>query len=223
VEPSSRAVAVAWTVAGFMVAVFAFLSAMVWHSVGSMAWERPFMDRAFYHPPPAAEFWHRLFEPRPFLLITFAIAAIALFDRRPKLALSGTVGCLIAAGSAKYFFKPVIERRQPYHPSRWFPDRHEGYLTFPSGHVAAAAACATFAWFVLNRRTRFAALAFVVPLIVAWAMLALELHYPGDLAAGFVLGVLGVCATVLGAERAFGRDDVTRGARREVPNPPGSS
>ena len=67
------------------------------------------------------------------------------------------------------FLKPIIERRQQYYWSPWFPNQHEGFLTYPSGHVAGAAACATFAWFVLSRHTRLAALAFVVH--VPWLLL----------------------------------------------------
>ena len=163
-----------------------------------------------------------MFNPVPFAFITVAIAGIALVTRRPKLAFSGAVGCLLATVAAEHVFKPIVERRETFHPWPWFPNVHQGAVTFPSGHVAAAAACATFAWFVFGRG-RLALICFVVPLFVAWAMLSLELHYPADEMAGFILGVLAVCATVVGTERVFGRDDATKGARPAVPSPGGSS
>ncbi|HEV7526054.1 MAG TPA: phosphatase PAP2 family protein [Acidimicrobiia bacterium] len=196
---------------------------MVWHKTGPLSWEWRIMAWTRRNPPPAASTWQRMFEPAPFALIAIAIAGVALVERRPKLAFSGAVGCGAAVVAAENLFKPLIERRQPYHWSPWFPDQHLGFITFPSGHVAGAAACATFAWFVLSRRTRLAALAFALPIIVGWAMVSLRHHYPADVVAGFLLGPLVVCATVLGAQQVFGRDEVATGARPSAPDRLGSS
>ena len=170
------------------------------------------MSAARRFPPPGANTLRRMFEPAPFALITIAIACVALLERRPKLAISGTAGCLLATVAAEHLFKPLVERRQTFHWWPWFPGRHVGYVTFPSGHVTAAGACAMFAWFVLGPRTRLAVLAFVVPVAVAWAMIALRLHYPADTFAGVLLGPLAVCATVVGTYRLFGRDDAVTDA-----------
>jgi membrane-associated phospholipid phosphatase len=198
---------------------------MVWHRSGSQSWEWSIMNTARRHPLWGATEWRSMFEPVPFALIMIAIAGIALLDRRPKLAFAGTAGCVLTAVSAEHLFKPLVERRQPYHWSPWFPDQHLGFVTFPSGHVAGAAACAMFAWFVLGRRTPFAALAFLVPLAVAWAMIALRNHYPADTIAGYLLGVLVVSGTVLGTYKVFGRDEDERAtdARPSGRDPIGSS
>lgn len=221
-EDRSRTLALAWFFVAIALIVFATLCAMVWHATGPMAWENGFISETRHHSPPGAYGWRRMFEPAPFALLTFAIAAAALFVRKPKLAISGAVGCLLATVAAEHVFKPLVDRSQPFRPWTWSPVVHPDFLMFPSGHVAAAAACATFAWFVLGR-TRLALLVFVVPIFEAWAMLSLGHHFPADVVAGFILGVLAVCATVVGAPRAFRRSNATKDARRAVPSPPGSS
>ena len=215
--------ALGWIAAAIGVTIYAVLCAIVWHRTGAESWEWRIMSAAERHPLWGAGKWQSLFDPTPFALIAITIAGVALWDRRPRLAFSGIAGCVIAAVAAEHLFKPFVERRQPYHWSPWFPDHHRGFVTFPSAHVTAAAACAMFAWFVLSRYTRLALFVFVVPAAVAWAMVALELHYPADTVAGFILGVLTVCAAVLGTYRVFGRDVVTTVERPSGRDPLGSS
>jgi membrane-associated phospholipid phosphatase len=209
------------------VTVFVFLTAEVWHSTGATGWEWTIISRATRHPPPGANAWRSWFDPKPFALSTLAIACVAFLERRPRLGLSGLAGCLIAVVAAEHVLKPIIERRQVFRWYPWFhPRSHLGSLSFPSGHVAAAAACATFVWFVLERRTQFALVVFAIPALVAWSMIALELHYPADTIAGFILGILTVCATVLGTYKVFGRDETERATTDALPSgrdPNGSS
>ena len=182
-------------------AVFALLTVELWHSSGSVSWEWPIIWRANRHPPPGAGLWIALFDPVGFALITIAIAAVAYRQRRVRLALAGAAGCLIATIVAEHVLKPIVERRREFHGHRFFhPNVHLGTLTFPSGHVAAAAACATFAWFVVGRRHPTTFSVFVVPALVAWAEIASDGHYPADTIAGFILGVFAVCATVLAVD-----------------------
>jgi len=187
--------------------VFVLLTDDVWHSQGSVSWEWPIIWRANLHPPPGADVWIALFDPVPFALITIAIAAVAYRQRRVRLALAGAAGCLIATIAAEHVLKPIIERRREVHGHHFFhPNVHLGTLTYPSGHVAAAAACAAFAWFVFGRHRPAMLAVFVVPMVVAWAEIASDGHYPADTVAGFILGVFAVCATVLAVEkRAVGR------------------
>lgn len=205
-------------------ATFALLTTEIWHSSGPTRWEGPIISATTRYGPPGADSWRTLFDPAPFAVITLLIAAFALLDRRPRLAIAGTVGSLGAAIAAEHVLKPIVERRRVYHWYPWFHPRGGlGSLSFPSGHVAAAAACATFAWFVLARHTRAAAIVFAVPILVGWAMMSLELHYPADVIAGAILGVGAVCATVLVADALFGRDTPATAARPTEPDPIGSS
>lgn len=202
---------------------FAFLTASIWHHTGAESWEFGIIRTARRHPLWGATEWRSLFEPVPFGLILIAIVGMAISDRRPKLAAAGFAGCLLAVSLAG-LLKPIVERRQQYHWSPWFPNQYQGFLTYPSGHVAGSAACATFAWFVLSRHTRLAALAFVVPVAVAWAMIALRSHYPADAIASFLLAPVIVAGTVLGTYKVFGRDVVrATDARPSAQGPSGSN
>lgn len=199
------------------------LSAMVWHRAGSEGWEEPIISAAKRFRPPRANNLQGAFELIPFALITFAIGGFALWERRPKLAFSGVGGCLAATIAAEQIFKPLVARRQLFHLMPWHPNQQSRFETFPSGHVAAAAACAMFAWLVFSRRTPFAVLAFLVPVTVAWSTIALGAHYPADALAGFLLGPLVVSAAVFGTYRVFGRDDNARDARPSGRDRRGSS
>jgi membrane-associated phospholipid phosphatase len=200
-RPSSTTlVALVGAVVGAVVLVL--LTAEVWHSQGSVSWEWPIIWRANRHPPPGADFWIALFDPAFFALILVALATAALRRRRVRLALAGTAGCLLATVVAEQVLKPIVERRRAFHHHQFFhPNVHLGTLTYPSGHVAAAAACAAFAWFVIGRRHPATFLVFVVPMIVAWAEIASDGHYPADTVAGFIVGIFAVCATVLAVEK----------------------
>jgi undecaprenyl-diphosphatase len=174
-----------------------------------MAWERPIIRAADHISPPAANGWQALFNAESFALITVVIAVAALLDRRPRLALAGTVGCFAAVIAAEKVLKPLIGSRQALRQYRWFHPTI-GSLTFPSGHVTAAAACATFAWFVLHRHTAvLAPLVFAVPVVVGWAMVTLGHHYPIDALGGIILGPLAVYAAVVCTSRLLGSDDPT--------------
>jgi membrane-associated phospholipid phosphatase len=197
-----------------------------------MHWEIRIMLHLWRHEPPGANTWQSSFKPEPFAIMTFALAAIALIDRKPRLALAGTVGSFVAVFAAEDIIKPIVESRQL--PARFYqgdPILHLGSLTFPSGHVTAAAAIATFAWLIFHRRSELVAIVFVLPVVVAWAMISLGLHYPRDALGAFIVGPLVVCVTVALTTRILGRDGVRANRRRvrataarpSVPGPDGSS
>ena len=130
------------------------------------------------YPPPWVHAWTSVFARDPFVLITVALAVVALFGRRWSLAFAGVIGCAAAVVAAEHVFKQLLD----------------GY---PSGHVTAAASSAMFAWFIVRNR-RFVALAvFVVPLGVGWAVVAQGLHSPNQAVGGLLLGTSAVSLTVL--------------------------
>lgn len=207
--------------------LFVAFSARVWHAQGPMEWERPFIRAAYRHEPPGATRWQALFQAEPFAMITVVLAVFALIARRPRLALAGTVGCFAAVLTAENVLKPLIDARQRSEYYGWDgPTLHLGSLTFPSGHVTGATACAMFAWFLFHRRSEFAALFFVVPLVVGWSMMSLGLHYPIDLLGGLILGLLGVGGSVALTTWILGSDSAlvtARAARPSGRDPAGSS
>ena len=108
--------------------------------------------------------------------LTLALAGVALMLKRPRLALWGSVGCLAAMVLNESVLKTLIGRHL-----------HSSTTVFPSGHVAAAAAWAMFAWLVFDRsRLRSALVA--VPLLVGWAVVSAGDHYPADAIAGMLVG-----------------------------------
>ncbi len=208
-EPADRQLrsdraALAWSAAIAGLATFVGLSAMAWHGTGPKRWELPVISLARRTPAPAALTWEHVFQPKPFVVITVVLAVVALIDRQPVLALAGTAGCFLATFAGEYLLKPVIDSRQAPQHYRWYHPA-VGLLTFPSGHVTAAASVATFAWLILRRRSPLALVAFVLPGIVAWAMVSLDRHTPLDTLGGLVLGPLVVAVVVAGASRLSAR------------------
>ncbi len=220
-KPSARTIlAVAAAITG--TAAFVALSAMVWHSTGPLRWERRIFFRALRHPAPGANTWQSLFEPAPFAFMVVGLGLVALFERRPKLALGGTLGCFAAVFTAEEILKPIIDSRQPpERHSAFGPAFHIGSLTFPSGHVTAAAALAAFAWLIFRRRTELALFFFAIPVLVAWAMVSLGLHYPVDALGGFIFGPLVVFAGAFATTLVFGTDKPRPAVTGAPPSGPG--
>ena len=90
-----------------------------------------------------------------------------------------------------YVFKPAIHRVRPF---RWTPDilvigRHSETPSFPSGHTATAVAGA----FVFTRVLPEGRVAWwLLAAAIAYSRLYLGVHYPLDVAAGALVGI--VCA-----------------------------
>ena len=120
--------------------------------------------------------------------IFFIIAAIAaLYWRRPAIFLYVLLGSLVA-DLLSYALRYAIGRERP--PLR-FPDpvplvRLPGTPSFPSGHAAAAFACATLlAWLTPLPKVPL----FVLAALIAFSRVYVGVHYPLDAIGGAVLGV----------------------------------
>jgi undecaprenyl-diphosphatase len=140
-------------------------------------------------------------------LVWVAIAIVlALLWRRPSIFLT-VVAADLAADLLAGVGKLIVHRHRPFeHQLGPASSTH----SFPSGHTATSFACAT----VLSAyapRLR-------VPLYVLAALIGLSrvynaMHYPTDVLAGAVLGVL-VALIVLAASRRSRRRDATLGLRK---------
>jgi undecaprenyl-diphosphatase len=83
-------------------------------------------------------------------------------------------------------------------------------LSFPSAHAANACAVATV---VSWRWPRFAVAAFAIAGLIAYSRVYVGLHYPGDIIAGAVLGIMcgrGAIWMVAASVRAFERARASR-------------
>jgi membrane-associated phospholipid phosphatase len=195
-RPYARAAALAG-IAGFTV-----LTVLMWHSTRAMVWERPIITAVNGIPLAFRDFWISLFAPLPFALTTIALGGAAAARGRYRLALAGIAGSVGAVLAAQLVFKPLVDRVRTHRVAG--VNEHVVHVAgrmFPSAHVtaAAAAAAATFAWLVLDRRARLTPLLVALPLVVGCAVISKQLHYPADVAGGLLLGPTLVYCTVAAA------------------------
>lgn len=169
--------------------LFVVLAVFAWHSAHPMTWERPVMDALDHHAIPLHRLWIDLFEPVPFAFVVAALFAIAYTSGRRRLAFTGAAGCIEAVFAAELVFKPLVDRVREHDGGRYglHVIRVAGPM-FPSAHTTAAAACAMFAWLILDRRRFLAPLLALVPIAVAGSVVAARMHYPADTIAGILLG-----------------------------------
>jgi membrane-associated phospholipid phosphatase len=170
-------------------ALAALLGIFAWHSSQPMSWERPAIDALERHAVPLQRFWIDVFEPVPFALIVAALFALAYTRGRRRLAWAGAAGVFAAVLATEFVFKPFVDRVRVHHGGRFGLHlvRFAGPM-FPSAHTTAAAACAMFAWLILERRRVLALLLALVPLGVACSVVAARMHYPADALAGILVG-----------------------------------
>ncbi|MGM1079234.1 phosphatase PAP2 family protein [Streptomyces sp. H28] len=138
--------------------------------------------------------------------ISFAIAgALALGGSRPRrAALAGVGAVAVASASANLLGKRLVHRDRPdREAARVTVDRHVPMPTsasFPSGHTASAVAFATAVGTVLPAAS--------VPLgalagAVGYSRVHTGVHYPGDVAAGAVLGIASAATALAVASARF--------------------
>lgn len=120
--------------------------------------------------------------------------------RGRRAAATGMVAVALTSATANAVVKPIAHRRRPLrnpdHPSGQPGISHHVSMptsrSFPSGHTAAACAFATAVgsvWPVAGAATA------VVAVAVGYSRVHVGVHYPGDVAAGALLGV-GIGAVV---------------------------
>lgn len=73
----------------------------------------------------------------------------------------------------------------------WFDRYHDGYLAYPSGHMATSAAALTVGLLVLRPRHRVLAWSgwALVMFCTAVGLIAMNYHYPSDTVGGFLLAL----------------------------------
>ncbi|MFC7819269.1 phosphatase PAP2 family protein [Streptomyces sp. NPDC057367] len=128
-------------------------------------------------------------------------AALAPAGARPRrAALVGLAAVAVTSAAANLLGKRLVRRARPdREAARVTVDRHVPMpvsASFPSGHTASAVAFATAVGVVLPEAA--------VPLgalagAVAYSRVHTGVHYPGDVAAGAVLGIAGAAAALAAA------------------------
>ena len=131
-------------------------------------------------------------------LVWIAIALLlALLWRRPSLFFT-VVAADAAADVLAELGKVIVHRQRPFEHQLGPPTSS---YSFPSGHAATSFACATvLSAFAPRRRVAF----FLLATLIALSRLYNGVHYPTDVVAGALLGVL-VALTVVKAASRTGR------------------
>ncbi|MGW2300441.1 phosphatase PAP2 family protein [Streptomyces sp. NPDC001809] len=124
--------------------------------------------------------------------ISFAVAAgLALVPGRPRRAALAGVGAIaVASATANLLGKRLVRRPRPdREEARVVVGRHvkmPDSASFPSGHTASAVAFATAAGVVFPPASVPLQ---VLAMAVGYSRVHTGVHYPGDVAAGAVLGI----------------------------------
>jgi undecaprenyl-diphosphatase len=143
-----------------------------------------------------AGFTHALAALDTALTVLLVLGTLALWlaarpggTRKWKLAAVSALG----SGGLAYVLNQVVhtihDRPRPYegHPSVWHPYATSTDASFPSDHTSAAFAIA-WAVFLYDRAVGAAFL--VVAGLLSWIRVLVGFHYPGDVLAGMLMGLL---------------------------------
>ena len=208
-----------WAVVLVGAVVVVLLGLMVRHTTGPTAWEHPIVDTARRFPIPFRDHLIELFEPIPFAFASIALAFAAAARGRKRLAIPGLGGCLAAVIATELLLKPLFDRIRLV-PVGW---RHHliiaGGPMFPSAHVTAAAAFATFAWMIVDRRSRLRPFIVALPLLVGWSVMSKHMHFPADIVAGLIVGptvVYCIVSATRATTRRFDEPVVARGTGQQL-------
>jgi membrane-associated phospholipid phosphatase len=144
-------------------------------------------------------------EPVGRTVMTIAVATLCLITGRRLLAVTAALA-MMASAVLSSLLKYVVDRQI-----------HGGFLSYPSGHTAAAAVAATILGLLLAdllRTGRIAGTAVTLVFsvlgggLMACAQIHLNAHYPTDTLGGYGCGLLAVAPT------AFVVEQLARMARR---------
>lgn len=119
-----------------------------------------------------------------------------LIPKYRKYGMMIVFAVLLAAFIGEVVLKNLVERVRPCNINTVFPiliPRPTDF-SFPSGHTSSSFAAATIIW---KAKRKFGILALLLASFIAFSRLYLYVHYPTDILAGLVLGLL--CALTVNA------------------------
>ena len=136
-------------------------------------------------------------------------AAMLLFPKTRRAGLAMALALLLFHLLGNWGIKPLVARPRPCDLNAAVPllvDRPHGY-SFPSGHTASSFACAFALWF---QRSRLRVPALVFAAVMGLSRLYLYVHFPTDVLAGALFGLLLGWAASRLADALAGRVDQKR-------------
>ncbi|MDR3293618.1 MAG: phosphatase PAP2 family protein [Clostridiales bacterium] len=130
--------------------------------------------------------------------IFFIVCAVLflIFKKTRSIGIAIAAALILEAVVVNLTMKPLLMRERPFsvNPDILLLVKAPGDYSFPSGHSATAFAFAA-AVFFMNKKWGIPA--FIVAALVALSRLYLYVHYPTDVLAGILIGI------ILGAFAAF--------------------
>ncbi len=127
-------------------------------------------------------------------LFWIILSIILLFPRKTRWAgvcglLSMALGFLVS----NIALKNIVDRIRPYDLDPLINNLvTETDASFPSGHTTASFACA-IAYFKMLPKRVYGVLAIILASLIAFSRLYLGVHYPSDVLAGVIIGLICSC------------------------------
>lgn len=151
-----------------------------------------------------------------FMALACIGVAVALWRGTPRARvwiLCALVAVGIADAGAAKGVKRLFPRERPCHRTASgatvVPDVRQapgsdcpGSPSFPSNHAANMMALGTVCWWMTRRRSRWAPLWFLLPLIIGYTRIYLGYHYPSDVLGGWAMGAAVAALTIFAARRS---------------------
>ena len=140
-----------------------------------------------------------------------------MYKRTRTLGICILTALVLEVISCNVILKPLIARPRPfsYDPTRMLLIPAPEDYSFPSGHTAVSFAAASAAWFMKNRK--LGAAFGVTACLIAFSRLYLYVHYPTDIFAGAVIGILCGAAASKITETAAAARAARKGSGSEIP------
>ena len=123
------------------------------------------------------------------LIYVFILVAILIPIIKNRDYIYGAVNLCGAAGSwiVAYILKHIFTIPRPFVTLHLVPLFMETGFSFPSSHVTVISAIATIVWSIDHK---LGIAFFIFTVLVALSRMIIGVHYPIDVIAGFVLGIL---------------------------------
>ncbi len=156
-----------------------------------MQWEFKFLHWLKSHHSPTADKLMKTFThmgDAGWIWIALSAGCVRT-DKYKKSGFSMAVALVMSFIFSNTLLKNIVDRARPFWKDRTFKIkiREPKDYSFPSGHTSAAIGSAVA--LLLNRKKEGTAALFVA-LQIAFSRLYLTVHYPTDVLAGIVLGIL---------------------------------
>ena len=123
-----------------------------------------------------------------------------LIYKYKKTGFFALVGLIVAVTLADQitsgFMKPFFGRLRPTHDPElkdlvYIINGYRGGLySFASSHASNAFTLATFLWLLLRKKERWVGYLFIWAAVVSYSRIYLGVHFPGDIIAGALVGIL---------------------------------